>query len=232
MGSKSLSATFIYEFDLVQTYNHIHFPESHTMSSMTPPPIRQRADSFSDVSTSEDVAKILYVFQAMSPEAIVARLSMRLVPEAASDPSSISLLLMALKANGFESELVKAEGAIQDTEERHCARCHTSYLEKNNARNACVIRHAYPLVGSTGRVAGAAMHQTKVEVCSSCRSSLPSASSCVMSPTCFVGRHTTNSNAAYREKSPLVKTCEELKCKEGHLAVNGRLTHSLTEAGE
>ncbi|EAU83298.1 hypothetical protein CC1G_10739 [Coprinopsis cinerea okayama7 len=173
---------------------------------------RRRADSFSDYS-SPDAEKVLYILKAMGPQAFYDRLMTHLQPESASVSSNHDALLEALKLNGFAGEVAKAEGAVEDDEERHCVRCHVSYLEKNNARDACVIKHAYPVVGSTSG-SNLAQGQAQQKPCPSCHSSLPCASSCVVTPTCFVGRHTTNAQRAYAQKSPLVKTCDELKCGE------------------
>ncbi|KAF6765798.1 hypothetical protein DFP72DRAFT_206952 [Ephemerocybe angulata] len=173
------------------------------------PAIRQRATSFSEVSTSPSSRALAYWIATMDPHTLAQRLLSATHPSNGRTPEELDALVAALKGVGFERQLAVAERAVADDTERHCVRCHTGYLERDNRVDACVVRHLHTFTVAIGA-------EPKDAKCTTCKEAVPP--SAVVDKPCVVGRHTTNTSNLETVRSSLVRSCEEVGCIKEVLA--------------
>lgn len=167
------------------------------------PAIRQGATSFSEVSTSPSSRALAYWIATMDPHTLAQRLLSATHPSNGRTPEELDALVAALKGVGFERQLAVAERAVADDTERHCVRCHTGYLERDNRVDACVVRHLHTFTVAIGA-------EPKDAKCTTCKEAVPP--SAVVDKPCVVGRHTTNTANLETVRSSLVRSCEEAGC--------------------
>jgi hypothetical protein len=161
-------------------------------------PTRFEANSFS-VAGSESAATLTYVLANITPEELhkqVFSASTTLMP------SQIEKLLVALQSAGIVTSV--AQNAITDKTKRHCARCHKTYLEKQNGLDACVVLHCRPEMKEQG---GPGKKVEYLYTCCGLKAILVVSGK---AHPCFKGRHTTlTENVKYGLN---VWTCERAKC--------------------
>ncbi|KAF8221010.1 hypothetical protein L208DRAFT_1415783 [Tricholoma matsutake] len=169
---------------------------STALVARRPIPNRSQANSFS-IAASESAATFTYLLANITPEELHKQLSSA---STTLIPSQIETLLIALQSAGIVT--FAARNAAADQTKRHCARCHQSYLEKQNGLDACIMLHCRPeMQEKDGK---------KVEYlfpCCGLRAIVPVSGK--VHP-CFKGRHTTlTENVKYGLN---VWTCERTKC--------------------
>ncbi|KDQ50404.1 hypothetical protein JAAARDRAFT_42039 [Jaapia argillacea MUCL 33604] len=155
--------------------------------------------SFSVPVESESATILNYLLNNTSPEELHERLS-KAVKSTMMLPSDLEVLLSSLQTAGIVTSAARA--AAHDDTPRHCVRCHTRYIERNNSSTACTIAHVRPVLVKTnknidvhhwpccGGWAHVGMYPSKPH---------------------FLGRHTTRGcNVEYNNTN--VRTCEERNC--------------------
>jgi len=122
-------------------------------------PARAQNSSFSNYNC-EEANVIRYALRDISPSALHAQLA-HSIQNLHID--QIHHLLDALETAGIVTKKHKA--AVKDKQQRHCVRCHHSYLERENNPLACVIAHSKAEVhGTTVPVSDASHRATKVHI--------------------------------------------------------------------
>ncbi|KAG6908323.1 hypothetical protein DXG01_005299 [Tephrocybe rancida] len=198
-----------------------------------PLPTRVQNLSFSTTNTvSTDI--INYTLNNIEPAALHSQLSLGLKN---LHQNQIDQLLSLLQAGKLVTD--REVAAATDSTQRHCARCHKSYIERNNGSSACQILHCKPDLSSTTATpsndatnvhiitadpvlfgagtrsgeAGTATTRTvamKVELVYPC-CGLRVKPGVNVHPCCFRGRHTTRSeNVRYNPRTTL--PCDRMGC--------------------
>lgn len=175
------------------------------MSLRNPPSKLTGAQSFYVPPNSEAVAILIYWLNNKTPKEIHAQFANLLQGQKVL--KDIENLGHVLNNLGI---ITNAEIAtVHDQDDRHCARCHATYLEKDNGIQACIIQHDFEHTRGTGTNAEA-LHCMTHYAC--CNKLLDIVVTGVYTPH-FVGRHTTRAdNVEFNDIN--VRTCEQLKCDE------------------
>ncbi|KAJ7158683.1 hypothetical protein C8R46DRAFT_854121, partial [Mycena filopes] len=98
-----------------------------------------------DMSFSEGIGTIAgdalgYIFANVSPDELHSGLSKAIKTAPSLIQMQLDTLLQILKAANIRTSDI-AESVAASDNERHCVRCHRSYLEKSNGLAACTIPH-------------------------------------------------------------------------------------------
>jgi hypothetical protein len=149
---------------------------------------RPRADSLCGPDGIAEAELLTYVLNSTTPEDLFGRLKAFVDPGSAYSRSELNLVTQALSVIGYLAALKKGVVAVRDDVDRHCLRCHATYLEKDNARDACSIT----------QVLHANDHLN-------CELAVPMTRN-------IARRHTTNMVAAQASKPLGLKNCEENGC--------------------
>lgn len=203
MGSPSIS-----------TSTHLIRPLSRwgiQIMSARPIPSREQAVSFSVSPDSVPAAALLYYLNNVTAKDLHARIlntitSQRLLPQ------DIEKLFVTLGRIGLITNT--ALTAVGDQTVRHCARCHQTYLEKNNGIQACIIHHDKPRLFKLMKATGANTDRPPYKNYYACCNTLVDVASTIERPH-FVGRHTTIA-IKVEFNGTNVLPCEQRKCGMAH----------------
>ncbi|KAF6759613.1 hypothetical protein DFP72DRAFT_806599 [Ephemerocybe angulata] len=171
------------------------------------------AKSFSAPTTSTTALSLTYILHNTSPEELHTRLL-----NAVSHRHDGSSAVLALSGDAitdlFETfrelgfNTAHARAAVSDTMRRHCVRCHSKYLERDNGIGACRMAHEEIEVQDPenfGRM---------VRWVACCGVKLSEGAK-MDNEWCFVGRHTTTPENVVYNASNVVECGEGKGCPGG-----------------
>ncbi|KAF8160029.1 hypothetical protein B0H34DRAFT_654621 [Crassisporium funariophilum] len=155
--------------------------------SARPIPTGEQAFSFSAASNSMSAVVLKYLLNNMTPKDFHAHV-LNSVNGISLLPQDLDNLLWTLDKMGFVTRAAMAAAGNRDV--RHCARCHLSYLEKDNGLQACVIQHDAPqlwkLTDEKHLTRGDPPYKTKYFCCNKLLDL-----GVILPEPHYVGRHTT-----------------------------------------
>jgi hypothetical protein len=170
-----------------------------------PIPSRKQAVSFSAATQSGATAVLTYLLNNTHPEDLHDRIS-KAVHGRMMLPADVENLLSSLQTAGVVTSAACA--AVEDNTLRHCVRCHSVYIERNNGLKACVVWHDPPRLMKTDRPVKDSPVYKHFYPC--CNQMTDVGGSLGPFPH-SVGRHTTLA-ASVRFNKTNILTCEERKC--------------------
>lgn len=201
--------------------------------SARPIPSREYAASFS-VSNSTSVAALLYYLNNITPEDLHDHM-LTIIQTQRVLPYDVETLAIVLAKMGLITEAALV--AVRDQAIRHCARCHQTYMERNNGIQACVVQHSDPYLlefikpGANVEIPANVPRQPYYFICCNKMGDVASK----LSTPHFMGRHTTIAdNVEYNALNVL--SCEQSGCDTAHsnlvamtdLFVSGFMTPTAT----
>ncbi|KAF6759583.1 hypothetical protein DFP72DRAFT_885487 [Ephemerocybe angulata] len=166
------------------------------------------AVSFSAPTTSTTALSLTYILHNTTPSELHTRLLNAVSHKQGGASAVLALsgaaitdLLHTLSELGFNT--AHARAAVSDATRRHCVRCHSAYLEKDNGVEACRVAHEEIEVQDPEKFG----RMVKWVAC--CGVKLAEGAK-MDNEWCFVGRHTTTqANVVYNASN--VTECNEAK---------------------
>ncbi|KAF6749065.1 hypothetical protein DFP72DRAFT_1143407 [Ephemerocybe angulata] len=173
------------------------------------------AKSFSAPTTSTTALSLTYILHNTSPEELHTRLL-----NAVSNRDGGSSAVLALSGDAitdlFETfrelgfNTAHARAAVSDATRRHCVRCHSKYLERDNGNEACRVPHeGFDVPDPENYASGQRAHWV------ACCSVKLAAGERMENEWCYVGRHTTTPENVVYNASNVVECSEGKGCPGG-----------------
>jgi len=164
---------------------------------------REQTFSFSTAIQSESCVILSYILNNTSPVELHDRMRKALASRMML-PSDVEYLLWSLNKVGVVTSA--AYVAAKDQTVRHCVRCHSKYLERDNGLTVCVVGHDHPRLCKQTRGG----ESTYMNTFPCCNVVLPLEVAGFAQPH-FVGRHTTMREAIAFNGTNLL-SCEQRGC--------------------
>lgn len=172
-------------------------------------PSREQAASFSTPRNVVSTAALVYCLNNVTAEDLHAHM-LNTLRNRRVLPDDVLLLFRALVKTGLIAKVDLV--AVCDKAIRHCARCHSTYQERNNGLQACVVQHDKRLFkltkASTSSANDNGAPYTYYYGC--CKTEHVDTDSSIIKPH-FVGRHTTIADEV-QFNGVNILPCEQNRC--------------------